>query len=181
MKRILTALLVTASLLGIRAFADQASTNTAPAATSAAATNHVKLTVVKVDSQETAGESGWGTNAVDGNPDTFWHTQWQDDSPACPHEIIIQLSEPATISGFTYLPRQDDSENGTIKDYEFYVSEDGKEFGKPVKKGSFTSGKDKKTVTFEPTKCSYIKLRALSEINDEAWTSAAEIGVVTRD
>jgi hypothetical protein len=36
-------------------------------------------------------------------------------------------------------------------------------------------------VTFEAKKCRFIKLKALSEINGEAWTSAAEIGVVPND
>jgi hypothetical protein len=152
---------------------------TAPtAAAPAAVANTVTLKVVKVDSEETAGEDGKGANAVDGNPETIWHTQWQDDSPVCPHEIIIELTPPSTIKGFTYLPRQGDSENGIIKDYEFYVSDDGKDFGQPVAKGSFESGKEKKTVTFDSKKCQFIKLKALSEINDNAWTSAAEIGVV---
>jgi len=136
------------------------------------------LTVEKVDSEETTGEDGKGANAVDGKPETFWHTQWQDASPACPHEIIIKL-EPATkIKGFTYLPRQDETANGTIKDYEFYVSTDGKDFGKPVAKGAFENNKEKKTVLFDAVNAGYIKLRALSEVNGEAWTSAAEISVV---
>jgi hypothetical protein len=136
------------------------------------------LTVVKVDSEETAGEDGRGVNAVDGNSDTFWHTQWQDASPECPHEIIIELSPATTIKGFAYLPRQDDSENGSIKDYEFYVSADDQNFEQPVCKGTFKNSKDKKSVTFEPVKCRFIKLKALSEVNGEAWTSAAEIGVL---
>lgn len=146
-----------------------------------ALTNKITLKVVKADSEEAAGEDGKASNAVDGNPDTIWHTQYQDASPAHPHEIIIELSEPATIKGFTYLPRQGDSENGMIKDFEFFVSDDGKEFGEPVKKDTFASGKDKKTIPFEPKKCRYVKLKALSEINGEAWTSAAEIGVVVAD
>jgi len=149
-----------------------------PAPATVAATNKIVLTVVKVDSEETVGENGHGTNAVDGNPDTFWHTQWQDASPEHPHEIIIELTPPSVIKGFTYLPRQDDSDNGSIKDYEFYVSNDGDDFGQPVVKGAFGTGKDKKTVTFDPVKCRFIKLKALSEINDAAWTSAAEIDVV---
>jgi hypothetical protein len=153
--------------------------NNAPAAV--VATNTIVLTVVKVDSEETVGENGRGTNAVDGNPNTFWHTQWQDDSPEHPHEIIIELHPPSTIKGFFYLPRQDDSDNGSIKDYEFYVSNDGQDFGQPVKKGAFGAGKEKKTVTFDPVNCRFIKLKALSEINDAAWTSAAEIGVVPND
>jgi len=144
----------------------------------AATASQITLTVVKVDSEETAGEDGKGANAVDGDPNTFWHTQWQDANPECPHEIIIKLNPPAMIKGFTYLPRQDDSDHGTIRDYEFYVSDDGHNFGQPVCKGTFENTKDKKTVTFEPRECQYIKLKALSEVNGEAWTSAAEIGVI---
>jgi phospholipase C len=162
---------------------DEAAINSTPSAAPAqtVATNKITLKIVKVDSEETAGENGRGANAVDGNPNTIWHTQWQDASPEHPHEIIIELTPPSSIKGFTCLPRQDDGENGTIKDYEFYVSDDGKDFGQPVKKGPFGIGKDKKTVTFEPGQCRFIKFKAISEINDEAWTSAAEIGVVPND
>jgi hypothetical protein len=138
----------------------------------------LKLKVVKVDSEETAAEDGKGANAVDGDSSTFWHTQWQDASPNHPHEIILELSAPASIKGFTYLPRQDEQVNGTIKDYEFYLSNDGQDFGQPVKKGALGEGKEKKTVTFDAKPARFIKLKALSEINDQAWTSAAEIGVI---
>ena len=50
-----------------------------------------------------------------------------------------------------------------------------------MKKGTFGTGKEMKTVTFEAKKCRFIKLKAISEINDAAWTSAAEIGVVPND
>jgi endo-alpha-N-acetylgalactosaminidase len=158
------------ALLGVGAWAATARTE-----------DKIGLKLVKVDSEETAGEDGKGANAIDGDPATFWHTQWQDASPSHPHEIIIELTPPSAIKGFTYLPRQDDSVNGTIKDYEFYVSTDGKEFGEPVKKGTFEGGKEKKTVTFERKTCRFIKLKAISEVNGEAWTSAAEIGVVRAD
>jgi len=137
-----------------------------------------KLKFVRVDSEETSGEDGKGANAVDGNPSTHWHTQWQDATPACPHEIVLELDPAVPIKGFTYLPRQDESVNGTIKDFEFYVSDDGKEFGQPVKKGTFDEGKEKKTVTFAAKPARFIKLKALSEINGEAWSSAAEIDVI---
>ena len=152
-------------------------------ATNAPAVEPAKITlkVVKADSEETAGEDGKAANAVDGNTNTIWHTQWQDNNPECPHEIIIELSAAGGIHGFTYLPRQDESDHGGIKEYEFYVSGDGKEFGKPVKKGEFAADKEKKTVMFDGKKCRFIKLRALSEINGEPWTSAAEIGIVLAD
>jgi serine/threonine protein kinase len=140
--------------------------------------HEVTLKFVSVDSEDASGQHGYGENAVDGNPDTYWHTQWQGSSPGLPHEIIIELLPPSTIKGFTYLPRQDESDHGTIRDYEFYVSDDGRDFGQPVKKGSFNPGKETKIETFEPVKCRFIKLRAISEINGLPWTSVAEIGVI---
>ena len=35
------------------------------------------------------------------------------------------------MKGFVYVPRQEGN-NGLIKDYEVYVSEDGKNWGQPV-------------------------------------------------
>ncbi len=171
----------TATATPVSATSPTPSASPATSPTQSAAPAKVALKVVKVDSEETAGEDGKGANAVDGDPNTIWHTQWQDASPECPHEIIIELTPPSTIKGFTYLPRQDDTENGTIKDYEFYVSDDGKDFGQPVSKGTFETGKEKKTVAFQAKMCRFIKLKALSEINGGAWTSAAEIGVVPND
>jgi hypothetical protein len=179
---LLTATAAAASMI-LSATAQETTTNSiaTDAPVPVVAANKIVLTVVKVDSEETAGENGRGTNAVDGNTNTLWHTQWQDASPEHPHEIIIELTPPSAIKGFTYLPRQDEMDNGSIGDYEFYISDDGKDFGQPVKKGTFGSTKEKKTVTFDPVKCRFIKLKALSEINGQAWTSAAEIGVVPND
>ena len=143
-----------------------------------AAVAKVKLKVARVDSEETNSQAGYGENAVDGNPNTYWHTQWHADSPGLPHEIIIELLPPSVIKGFTYLPRQDESDNGTIKDYELYASDDGRNFGQAVKKGAFEPGKGEKIETFEPINCRFIKLKAISEINGLPWTSAAEIRVI---
>ncbi len=167
-----------AAFLALSAPVAAADTNAATVGKTTNAAPKLTLKVVKVDSEETSSEDGRGANAVDGKPDTFWHTQWTDENPPPPHEIVIELSQPTKIKGFTYLPRQDDQVNGTIRDYEFYVSDDGKDFGKPVKKGTFEDNKDKKTVTFDAKPCRFIKLRALSEINDNPWTSAAEITVI---
>lgn len=150
----------------------------APAQPETTVAGPIHLKLVKADSEETSGEDGKAANAVDGDPATFWHTQWQDANPEPPHEIIIELTPPAAIKGFTYLPRQDESDHGTIKDYQFYVSNDGANFGDPVAKGTFENTKDKKTVTFNAVSCHFIKLKALSEANDGPWTSAAEIGVI---
>lgn len=157
--------------------------NPAPAAPAQSETTagSIHLKLVKADSEETSGEDGKAANAIDGDPSTFWHTQWQDASPEPPHDIIIELTPPTAIKGFTYLPRQDESDHGTIKDYEFFVSNDGVGFGEPIAKGTFENNKDKKSVTFKAVSCRFIKLKALSEVNGDPWTSAAEIGVLPAD
>ena len=63
---------------------------------------------------------GFATHAIDGDPGTFWHSTWSTGQPGHPHEIQIDLAKPTTMTGFTYLPRQDMS-NGRIDRYEFYV------------------------------------------------------------
>src|SRR4051794_16336076 len=99
MKQIVTLFVFMAFVCGTRALAEGAATNSTSMTTTneVASTNKIKLTVIKVDSEETAGENGSGTNAVDGNPETFWHTEWQDANPEPPHEIIIKLSEPTAL------------------------------------------------------------------------------------
>jgi chitinase len=129
------------------------------------------------DSQETSGENGAATNAFDGSTNTIWHTQWSSSSPACPHEIQIDLGATYNISSFSYIPRQDGNMNGTIAQYEFYISADGTNWGTAVATGTFDSSSNEKQVLFTAKQGRYIRLRALSEINGNPWTSAAEINV----
>ncbi|MGH1162551.1 M6 family metalloprotease domain-containing protein (plasmid) [Bacillus mycoides] len=117
-----------------------------------------------------------GTYAFDGNKDTFWHTNWSPVAPM-PHEIQIDLGTTYNLSKFSYLPRQDGQINGTIKDYEFYVSGDGVNWGTAVSIGAFANNTNLKEVSFANKTGRYIRLRALSEVNNNPWTSAAEINV----
>jgi len=137
-----------------------------------------------VDSQETAGENGAAQNAFDGNPATFWMTQWSpwgSTAAPLPHEIQIDLGKRYTLTRVRYLPRQDEWLNGNIKTAEIYVSEDGVNWGAPVAQPSFTysfdsNGKAKEMdVIFPATLGRMIRIRALTEVNGNPWTSIAEI------
>ena len=81
--------------------------------------------VWSVDSEEVAAEDGAASNAIDGNPDTYWHTQYGSSTPLPPHDLRISLGGRYDISGLRYLPRQDGSDNGRIRQYAIYVSTDG--------------------------------------------------------
>lgn len=130
------------------------------------------------DSEELAAFNGRGGNAFDGDPLTFWHTAWVTKGARFPHEIQIDLGARYDISGFGYLPRQDGSRDGWIKAYQFYVSPDGKSWGRPVARGRFVGDAAEKTVGFKTVRGRYVRLRASSEINRKKWTSAAEINVL---
>ncbi|MCE5242567.1 MAG: discoidin domain-containing protein [Syntrophobacteraceae bacterium] len=135
-------------------------------------------TLQYVDSQELVAENGAALNSFDGKSTTIWHTQYYPTNSRLPHEIQINLGALYEISGFRYLPRQDGSVNGRIKDYQFYVGEDGVNWGSPVATGSFANSAAEKTATFSPVTGRYIRLVALSEVNGSPWTSMAEINVV---
>ena len=132
-----------------------------------------------VSSEENQGEAGYARNAFDGDPTTFWHSQWYPNSVALPHEIIIDLGASYDVSGFSYLPRQDGSVNGTIADYEFYVSSSPEDWGTPVQTGTFANNALLKEVNFPSKSGKYIRLLALSEVNGGPWTSMAELNVLT--
>jgi len=149
-------------------------------------------TVVYVDSQQTGCFNGAANNAIDGNPATFWHTQFCGTSVPMPHEIQIDLGTYYTLSAFQYLPRQDGSSCGWIKQYEFYVSPDGVNWGTPVAVGNFdytgytikcpgpgAGIPTPRQIGFSPAGGRYIRLRALSEVSGNAWASAAEIDVLS--
>ncbi|MEK6239028.1 MAG: PQQ-binding-like beta-propeller repeat protein, partial [Planctomycetales bacterium] len=74
-------------------------------------------------------------NVFDDDPATWWHTPWIGGIPRHPHEIQIDLREEQTVTAIRYLPAVIINSNGMIKDYELYVSKDGKDWGAPVAKG----------------------------------------------
>ncbi|WP_250306514.1 beta-galactosidase [Streptomyces sp. A 4/2] len=135
-----------------------------------------KMSVVHADSQETSGENAPATNVLDGDPGTYWHTQWSGTVAPMPHEIQLDLGGDNTVSCLYYLPRQDGA-NGRIATYEVYTSKDGATWGNPVATGTWTNTSAEQKACFTPVGAHYIRLRALSEVNGNPYTSAAEINV----
>lgn len=131
--------------------------------------------LVSVDSYQGGNEA---TKAFDNNTSTFWHTAWGANEPRCPHTIVIDMTKIYQVTAFTYTARTDGNGNGMVKEYEVYLSLDGKTWGNPVAKGEF-----KNTTAMQVAKLStsttgrYLKFVAKSELNNNAWTSASEIGI----
>jgi len=137
-----------------------------------------QLTIVSVDSEELVAEDGAAENAIDGVTSTFWLTEWYQSEPTCPHEIVIHLDNRYLVGGFQYLTRQDGNINGTVADYSIYVSEDGITWGEAVATGTFAGDTTKKEVTFAGKSGRYVRFVAMSEVNGNPWTSAAEINIL---
>ncbi|MBN2279103.1 MAG: DUF3472 domain-containing protein [Candidatus Marinimicrobia bacterium] len=135
------------------------------------------MEIIYVDSEETAGEDGRAVNVLDGDPETFWHTEWSQSEPEYPHEIIFKLDKQYAIENFSYWPRQN-SGNGRIKDFQIYVTNDTSNWGEPVVEGEWPNQTAKQIEGFDAAiSAQYVKLIALSEVNENPWATAAEINL----
>ena len=136
----------------------------------------IQMQVVYASSQESG--DGDAANLVDGDPSTIWHTMYSVTVAKYPHWVDLDAGEVKEIKGFTYLPRQNGN-NGNIKDYSIQVSMDGKEWGDPVKKGTFANNSKEKRVMFDkPVKARYIHFTALSSQNGQDFASGAEVTIL---
>lgn len=138
-----------------------------------------QLALVSVDSQETVCENAPGTQAIDANINTYWHTAWCSTIAALPHTIIVDLSASYNVTGFKYLPRQDWGDgtagNGGIAGYQFSVSTDGSNWGSVAASGTFANTVAEKTATFMGRTGRYVRLVATSEVFGQQFTSVAEL------
>ncbi len=134
--------------------------------------------VIYYDSQETRAENTPATNAIDGNYNTFWGTDWAGTNPPYPHEIQIDMGAPKVIEAFKYQGQTSNS-NGDVKAYEWYVSNDGTNWGAAVATGEFPSGGGEKTVTLtQPVTARYFRFVAKSQQSGTNWCKASEISVI---
>lgn len=132
--------------------------------------------IVHADSEEP--DEGPAKNAIDGDADTYWHTNYSSTQERYPHELVVDTGSVKTIGGFSCLPRQD-GVNGRVAKYEFYVSLDGNHWGAPVATGVFPRGSDETKVHFgTAAKGRYFRFRALSEQQGQIWASVAELNIL---
>jgi beta-galactosidase len=138
-------------------------------------TYRIPNSVVKIlafDSEE-PGE-GNATQAIDGNPDTFWHTNWSSGVARHPHFLLFDLGSSIELTGIEYLPRQEQS-NGRVGKYEIRIG-DVQDKLELVASGEFANSTQLQKAMFKsPRKGRYIEFRALSEVKGNEWTSVAEL------
>ncbi|MED0988097.1 M60 family metallopeptidase [Bacillus paramycoides] len=122
-------------------------------------------------------EESWhdpASNAIDGNPNTIWHSKWSTPNQY-PANLTLDLGETRTITQLSYLSRQDASANGRILSYNIYTSTDGVTYQK-VASGTWENSKQQQSAKFNPVSAKYVKLEVVNGMN--GFASAAEINIL---
>ena len=136
----------------------------------------VPLEVIYASSVE-SGE-GDASHLVDGDLGSIWHTMYSVTLAKYPHWVDFDAGTTKNMKGFIYTARQD-GPNGRVKDYEIFVSQDGKTWGTAIHKGSLKNTAEAQKIMFStPVKARYIRFQALNEQNGNDYASGAEFGLI---
>ncbi len=118
--------------------------------------------------------------AVDGKPETFWHSDWMigDGLPAT---FAIELPEVALLRGFRYAPRAD-MNRGRIASYAVEISLDGKKWLPWGSEGQFPDSAEKQTVHFaQPVRAKFFRLTAKSDHGGANQAAIAELELIAEE
>ena len=125
---------------------------------------------VSVSSDDTDGPAA---DLIDGNPQTFWHSRWRNDSPSPPHEAVIDFGQPFRLSGVKVAPRLNNS-NGRVRGYRIEASEDGNSW-RTVATGELADREEPSLISFsKEQEVRFLRFVALSSYHGP-WASMAEI------
>lgn len=127
-------------------------------------------------SSEEPGE-GPAAAAVDGDPDTYWHSAWASREPKHPHSLVVDLGKPARLEGVRLLPRRN-GVNGRIKGCEVWVGL-SRQALRRVFVGECAAGSGWSVLRFAgPENVRFIRLVATSEVNGGPWASLGELDLL---
>ncbi|MCU0872279.1 MAG: discoidin domain-containing protein, partial [Pirellulaceae bacterium] len=117
-------------------------------------------------------------HAIDGDPNTIWHSPWGDNAPGFPHELVLDLQAVTSLAGLRYLPRQDMA-NGWISQFEVHLSDDGTQWRPAVSQGIWKTDREAKEVSFDaPQRAGFVRLVAASGHEGKPFAAVAELDVV---
>ncbi|MBM4061032.1 MAG: hypothetical protein FJ265_08030 [Planctomycetes bacterium] len=113
-------------------------------------------------------------HAIDGDPATIWHTDWEPAAPL-PHRLVVDLGRPQALAGVRLVPRQDLA-NGRIARAEIRVFDDPASRGEPVAVFAGEDRKDPRTVAFaHPARGRFVELLVTAEVGGRPFASLAEL------
>ena len=134
--------------------------------------------VLEWDSEASGHEA---ERVVDGNPYSFWHTEFGQRQPDYPHFVTIDLGRTWNVAALRLLQRQGDDHNGWLKDVELTLSA-GEDLADPVLEMVVTMEGTEDWQTFalpEPVLARYLRIDALSPHSPtHPWAALAEVEVL---
>ena len=133
----------------------------------------VKTSDIATDKWQIVGSDD--RTAIDGNRSTVWSAEGLAT-------LTVDMGKEEEIKGFCYAPTTQDDKSGTIYNYNFYISADGKEWTKCNCSGEMSNIKNNPIPYFvrfgKSYKARYIKFEPTREIDDKQITTIAEIGIL---
>lgn len=123
-------------------------------------------------SEQGSGDDGPASWAIDGNEDTYWHSNYTDNSKkptisenGVRNEFTIDFGEAVGIDKFEYVPRN--AGNGFITKYQILTSDSENGSFTEVKTGTWANDTNKKLVEFDTTLSNVrrIQIKALATAN----------------
>ncbi|MGN0450150.1 MAG: NPCBM/NEW2 domain-containing protein [Ruminococcus sp.] len=116
-----------------------------------------KVSVVSC-STEASNHGEYAYKAIDGNINTYWHTNWTHNSDSDRY-IIFELDNCKYLSAIDYVPRQDSGINGIFTACEVYTSLDGETWALSASADGWVVDRTTKTIEFtEPVYAKYVKV-----------------------
>ena len=115
-------------------------------------------------------------HAFDGNPATFWHSDYGKQTPGYPHHLTLDFGETRILKGAAYVPRPGNG-NGTLKTATLQVSADGQRWQDLIE-GEFTyqkAGQEQNITLAKPVECRALRLVCRSEIRGADFASCGEL------
>ena len=121
------------------------------------------VTIGKADEDDTPliPKTGWKASAtttnknftadkmIDGNPDSYWHSDYRSESDMDkpPFYLTFNLPEKVTVGGWRYTPRSDNSA-GIVTEYNLYAADSDSGKARLIYTGKMASDFKKKVIPF---------------------------------
>lgn len=136
-----------------------------------------KIKLIKISS-ESKGNGKFAKAAFDGDPRTWWHSDWSADTKKVPHELLLDLGDVYEVSGLRYLARQDGGWNGAIAECEISVMKSIDDVAAKSAVLTFKKTRKNQEQAITPVIGRYVRLAPKSEIAGRTFASAAEFGII---
>lgn len=138
----------------------------------------IKVAATSDHPEFTRGYDYTAQNAVDGRPESVWHSEWQPKAKL-PQSITLDLGTAYPVQSLIYQPRLTSTIKGVVTGFTIYVSQDGTNFTK-VAEGKWPLSTTTKLVRWDDaSQARFVKFEATEGGADLA--AAGEIQVVINE